>query len=123
MQLDHLNICAPATLLEEVCAFYCDILSFTTGPRPEFGVPGYWLYAPGSDVAAVHLLVSDTHQRSDNSYLDHIAFRVETLAPVRSALEQRNIYYMHREFADFKIEQIHFLDPAGLKLELTAPIA
>ena len=58
MQLDHLNICAPATLLAEVCAFYCDILGFATGPRPELGVPGYWLYAPGSDVAAVQIEIN-----------------------------------------------------------------
>jgi len=30
--------------LEETRKFYCDLLGFEEGPRPNFRFPGYWLY-------------------------------------------------------------------------------
>ncbi len=118
MQLDHINLCAAADLLEAVRSFYCDVLGFQVGPRPAIPVPGYWLYAAGSSSAAVHLLESDHHQRVASGHLDHIAFKVATLDPIRTALEDRDIPYSYLEFPDFKIEQIQFLDPTGTKIEL-----
>lgn len=118
MQLDHMNICAPAALLEQVRAFYCEVLGFEVGPRPDFGIPGYWLYTPGVERASVHLLESDNHQRAELPHLDHIAFNVDNLADIRSALDARSLPYGHMEFSDFGIEQINFLDPAGVKIEI-----
>jgi catechol 2,3-dioxygenase-like lactoylglutathione lyase family enzyme len=118
MQLDHMNICAPAALLEQVLAFYCEVLGFEVGPRPDFGIPGYWLYTPGVERASVHLLESDNHQRAERPHLDHIAFNVPSLTDIRSQLDGRSVPYGHMEFSDFGIEQISFLDPAGVKVEL-----
>jgi catechol 2,3-dioxygenase-like lactoylglutathione lyase family enzyme len=120
MELDHMNICAPAELLEVIREFYCEVLGFSVGPRPAIPIPGYWLYAAGSSRAAVHLLESAHHSRPDLNYLDHIAFRVDTLAPIRTALEARGIEYGYLDLADFKIEQINFLDPCGVKIEINA---
>jgi len=30
--------------LQETRKFYCDLLGFEEGPRPNFRFPGYWLY-------------------------------------------------------------------------------
>ncbi len=78
------------------------------------------LYADGSDRAAVHLLESAHHSRPDLNYLDHVAFRVDALAPIRAALEARSVEYGYLDLADFKIEQINFLDPCGVKIEINA---
>jgi hypothetical protein len=78
------------------------------------------LYADGSDRASVHLLESSHHSRPDLNYLDHIAFRVDALAPIRTALEAKGIEYGYLDLADFKIEQINFLDPCGVKIEINA---
>jgi catechol 2,3-dioxygenase-like lactoylglutathione lyase family enzyme len=118
MQLDHMNICAPSELLEQLREFYCDVLGFTVGPRPDFGIAGYWLYTPGVERASVHLLESDNHQPAELPHLDHIAFNVDALDNIRAALDDRSIAYGRLEFSDFGIEQISFLDPAGVKIEL-----
>ena len=115
-----MNICASAELMEVVREFYCEVLGFSVGPRPKIPIPGYWLYADGSDRAAVHLLESSNHSRPDLNYLDHVAFRTTALAPIRTALEARGIEYRYLDLADFKIEQISFLDPCGVKIEVNA---
>jgi catechol 2,3-dioxygenase-like lactoylglutathione lyase family enzyme len=118
MQLDHMNICAPSELLEQLREFYCEVLGFTVGPRPEFGIAGYWLYTAGVERASVHLLESDNHQRVELPHLDHVAFNVDKLDTILAALDARSIAYGRLEFSDFGIEQISFLEPAGVKIEL-----
>jgi catechol 2,3-dioxygenase-like lactoylglutathione lyase family enzyme len=120
MQLDHINICAPADLLETVRDFYCAILALEVGARPEIPIPGYWLYGAGSEIACVHLLESDSHCRREDGHLDHVAFRVDTLTAIRAELEARDIAYGYLEFPDFGLEQINFRDPAGVKVEINA---
>lgn len=118
MKLDHMNICAPGALMEELCTFYCDLLGFEVGPRPDFGIAGYWLYSDGEDRASIHLLESDNHGPAELPYLDHVAFNVASLGDIRSLLDERSIAYGHAEFTDFGLEQVNFLDPAGVKIEL-----
>lgn len=45
MHIDHINIRAPAGLLDEVREFYCAIFGLEEGFRPAFASQGYWLYA------------------------------------------------------------------------------
>ena len=42
---DHYNLRAPRALLDELCAFYRDVVGLTVGERPPFRRFGYWLYA------------------------------------------------------------------------------
>jgi catechol 2,3-dioxygenase-like lactoylglutathione lyase family enzyme len=42
---DHYNLRAPRALLEELCAFYRDVVGLIVGERPPFRRFGYWLYA------------------------------------------------------------------------------
>jgi hypothetical protein len=44
VHLDHINVCAPPTLLEQVKAFYEEVLGLADGFRPTFSSNGYWLY-------------------------------------------------------------------------------
>ncbi len=120
MQLDHINICASAELMETVREFYCDVLGFHVGPRPEIPVPGYWLYGEGCDRASVHLLETDDRQAPDMPHLDHVAFQVASIQPIVQALDARKIKYGYLDLADFGIEQVQFLDPAGIKIEINA---
>jgi catechol 2,3-dioxygenase-like lactoylglutathione lyase family enzyme len=120
MELDHINICAPSELMETVREFYCDVLNFKVGPRPEIPIPGYWLYAQSSEQAAVHLLESDSHSRPQLNHLDHIAFRTSSLGSIREKLNRRGVEFGHLDFPDFKLEQISFLDPSGVKIEINA---
>ena len=79
MRIDHINIAAPMTLLDQVRDFYCAALQLEDGPRPDFGIPGYWLYGDGKPI--VHLIERNNHYRAEKpQYLDHIAFKVQRLA-------------------------------------------
>ena len=86
MQIDHINIKAPAALLEQVREFYCAVLGLDEGPRPDFPSPGYWLYA--RECPLVHLSVGpETTARPAAGYLDHVAFRAEDLVTFLARLD------------------------------------
>lgn len=75
MQLDHVTIVAPDC--DAIMRFFVDIAGMQIGPRPPFGVGGYWLYADGRP--AIHLVDSTLpHQPGRASpRIDHIAFRLD----------------------------------------------
>lgn len=54
-RLDHVNIVT--TRLDDMVAWYSDILGLKPGWRPDFDFPGAWLYA--GDNAVVHLIGTD----------------------------------------------------------------
>jgi len=96
MHIDHINIGAPVELLEKVRDFYCDVLGFTAGFRPNFSQDGFWLYS--QDKALIHLVVSSSHHKIERQgYFDHFALRTTGLAkhwPDSSILQRsvRNSY-------------------------------
>lgn len=121
MQLDHMNLSLPADLLEPVRKFYCELLGFEVGPRPEIPIPGYWLYHPTGGGASIHLIQSDRHQPPSDNYLDHVAFRVSSVEAVRDLLEERGVPYQELKLEDIGIHQVVVTDPAGTKIELSRP--
>ncbi|MGF6488050.1 hypothetical protein [Pseudomonas frederiksbergensis] len=52
MELDHATIVTGD--LEGARRFLCSVVGLSEGPRPPFGVSGYWLYANGQPV--IHLI-------------------------------------------------------------------
>lgn len=115
VQLDHINIAAPASLLQQVKQFYIDHLGFAEGPRPEFSSPGYWLYA--NELPLIHLSEKN-RSGSGNSHLDHIAFRGLGLMALVRRLEQAGIEYRRNYIAELDMSQVFFHDPAGTGLEV-----
>ena len=47
--------------LEETRKFYCDLLGFEEGPRPNFRFPGYWLYVGNQPI--LHVIHRDQLSR------------------------------------------------------------
>lgn len=116
MRIDHINIAAPADLLEAVRNFYCAALELEEGPRPDFGIPGYWLYGDGKPI--VHLLESDHHQRGDAPYhLDHVAFVMTGLEQYQQRLERLGVQYSVNHIAAFNTSQVFCHDPCGIGVE------
>jgi len=75
MHLDHVTLVADD--IEAMRRFFVDIAGLRVGPRPPFGVDGYWLYLDGR--AVLHLIRSSTpaqHGRP-TPRIDHCAFRVD----------------------------------------------
>ena len=86
MKLDHATIITRN--LEAARSFLCSIIGLTEGPRPPFGVSGYWLYANGQPV--VHLIeaTSNLSTRPTSPRIDHVGLRVNS-APEWEALLER----------------------------------
>ncbi len=118
MRFDHINISANVSFMEELKDFYCEVLELSVGPRPEIPIPGYWLYHADSDAAIIHMIEGPHHKPPELSHLDHVAFKVEDLQKVHDQLNRRGLDYNYIELPDFGIEQIQFLDPAGIKIEI-----
>lgn len=115
MRLDHFNITGPMELLEEVRAFYTEVLGLTVGPRPQVPVRGYWLYA--GDQAILHLAEGEA-VAAKGGYLDHIAFACDDLAGLQARLASRNLPHTVNCFDAVKFTQVFLRDPAGIGVEL-----
>ena len=99
MKLHHINIAAPAAMLEEAKTFYCDILGLKTGFRPKLKTPGYWLYGELGPI--VHLSESDIHSSSDQKhYLDHVAFSDRNLSNRLQLLDEAGLDYKLRKIEE-----------------------
>jgi catechol 2,3-dioxygenase-like lactoylglutathione lyase family enzyme len=101
MQIDHINIKTPQSLMDEVRDFYCAVLGLEEGFRPSFPTEGHWLYS--KDRPLVHLSLGP-EQTVDGrcGYLDHVAFQA-CHVPV------------------LELTQLFFDDPAGNGLEVNFP--
>ncbi len=114
--IHHYSITAPENVLKEVIAFYGELLGLTPGFRPDFGFPGYWLYASGHPI--LHLLQDDNRQQTATGYFDHIALRCEDLDQVVALLESRSINFFRADIAQTGQAQLFLRDPAGTQVEL-----
>ena len=120
MQLDHINISTPGELMETVREFYCEALGFRVGDRPDIPIAGYWLYPDSGGGASVHLIESNQHNPPASNYLDHVAFRVESLDSAQAHLDARGIEYEEIKLPEMGIHQLVLTDPAGTRLELNS---
>jgi extradiol dioxygenase family protein len=115
----HYNLRAPRPLLEELRAFYCDVVGLSVGSRPPFRSFGYWLYA--GDQAVLHLSESAPRELRGtevNSTFDHAAFACSGLTEYERKLTQRGIKYRVAQVPETAQVQLFFNDPAGNGVEL-----
>ena len=116
MNIDHFTIAAPMSLLDDVKAFYCQGLGLEDGPRPDFGIRGYWLYGDGKPI--VHLLESDNHFRPERQqYFDHVAFAMQDLPGYTERLDQLGVEYSVNHIPDYNMSQVFCHDPCGNGVE------
>jgi catechol 2,3-dioxygenase-like lactoylglutathione lyase family enzyme len=124
--LHHINLRAPAELLVVLRDFYRDVLGLQQGERPDFGSPGYWLYAGGHPI--VHL----STQRADEplrgpvnpaapTTYDHTAFHGTDPAETAAHLRARGVAFHESRSAVTGQHQFFFEDPAGNGVEINFP--
>ncbi|MFT7772726.1 VOC family protein [Roseateles sp.] len=124
--LHHINLRAPAPLLAALRDFYRDVLGLEVGPRPDFGSPGYWLYAGGHPI--VHL----SEQRPGEvprgpvdpdapSTYDHAAFAATDAAAMAVHLGRLGVRFHESRSAVTGQHQFFFSDPAGNGVEINFP--
>ena len=121
--LNHFNIMASRSLIDEVRDFYVDVIGLRDGWRPDFDFDGHWLYAGGAPI--LHLMVSeeaseaaDNGIRSTTGHLDHIALTAADLTAVESRLIELDQVYEKKVIPGFNVTQLFLHDPIGLGVEL-----
>ncbi|SAK65107.1 glyoxalase family protein [Caballeronia temeraria] len=99
MQLDHVTLVAPDC--DAFMRFFVDIAGMRVGPRPPFGVGGYWLYLGARP--AVHLIASGVASPVDkpaSPRIDHLALRTDDEAEWRALLERLDCHGYAYQLAD-----------------------
>lgn len=117
VNIDHINIIGPQSLIDEVSDFYTNVLGLVKGKRPAFSRSGYWLYASESPI--VHLTVDSIETENiENRHLNHIAYRTEGLSEYIQRLDSFAIKYHKTILNELNQTQLFFSDPAGNGIEL-----
>jgi catechol 2,3-dioxygenase-like lactoylglutathione lyase family enzyme len=122
-RLLHVNIRCTEDDLPRIKQFYQDALGMESGPRPNFGRPGAWLYYDGEPMIHVNAHFPEgsiVKNRTHNGSVDHIAFKCTGAARMRERLVRHGI-----EFQEQNVEnagyQIFIIDPVGTRLEFNFP--
>ena len=117
--LAHVNLRAAPPVIEKLRAFYCDVLGLAAGPRPQFALQGYWLYAGDRDV--VHLVADDEAalRNAGESTFHHTAFDCEDRPAFEKRLQANRVPFHVAHVPGRNLVQVFLQDPAGNGVELT----
>lgn len=111
--LDHVNILTDD--VNKVRRFYCDVLGFIEGYRPNLGVSGLWLYLEGRPV--IHIIENPEGVPDNTGCVDHIAFRAHHFDQFTARLDANGVKWQDRAIQDMDLHQLFLYDPHGVKLE------
>jgi catechol 2,3-dioxygenase-like lactoylglutathione lyase family enzyme len=105
--------------LEATKEFYCDLLGFEVGPRPNFQFPGYWLYVGSTPI--LHVIHRTQLNEVRAGVIDHMAFTATDLVGTVAKLEKADVKYELRRLPPngpaAGLWQLFFDDPHGGKVE------
>lgn len=128
-KLAHFSI--RTSTLRASCDFYCRVLGFHEGFRPDFTFPGAWLYL--GDDAVIHLIGIDSADPSGlanylgdrpqaelrgGAAVDHLAFAATDLRGMRERLGAMGVQFRERMVPGLRLQQLFVEDPSGVMIEL-----
>lgn len=115
VRLDHVNI--RTTRLDEMAAFYEDVLGLKRGKRPNFGFGGAWHYCKGQ--AVVHLVEATRRVPAGEAQVEHFAFRNSgSMKRFQAKLRKHDAPYNVVSLDEINMRQVNVFDPDGNKIEV-----
>lgn len=115
---DHVNI--RTDNLGPMVDWYERILGLRVGPRPEFPIPGAWLYL--GETCVLHLIEADpapmVHSAEESLRLEHFAFRAVDMKAFIAHLEQHDVAYKLFPFEALDIVLVFVRDPDGNRIHV-----
>jgi catechol 2,3-dioxygenase-like lactoylglutathione lyase family enzyme len=121
-RLDHTLVLTDD--LEATRAFYCDVLGFEVGDRPQLPFPGFWLYLHGhaclhvAERAAYEAHAASVGLVATGASIDHVAFAAEGYDGVAARLGAAGVDAVTNDVPDAAMRQIFVSDPNGVRIEL-----
>ena len=112
--MNHFNILTDD--VEATVDFYLNAVGLESGPRPDLGFPGAWLYAGGRPI--LHVSGGRSKDQLKPGVIDHIAFSAQGLVDTLARLDRLGIHYAHRRQTGAGTWQVFFFDPNGARVEL-----
>ena len=116
--LNHYNLRAPRDLMEQIKAFYCNVVGLEQGERPPFNSFGYWLYAGGRPILHLSEALSGDVRGTNPTTFDHIAFSCVNREEMEALLAAHQVPFKVAYVPLSGQTQIFFKDPAGNGVEL-----
>ena len=111
----HVSVNSNDAPLDEMVAFYGDVLGLGDKSRPEIpGVPGHWHVVGAQEL---HLVGAPPAGRGIDPTGNHYCVAVDDLDAAIAELEQRGIEYLRAVQGESTV-QIWITDPAGNTIEL-----
>lgn len=102
--------------------FYGDLLGLRTGPRPDIGIPGRWMYI--GDDAVLHVLPRVPRVPGDPGVagtIDHFALVAADRSAFEARLRAAGQPFESRRLPGTEVWQIFVDDPDGARVELSFP--
>lgn len=123
LAFDHVNI--RTVNLDKMVTWYAEVLGLRSGPRPDFPVPGAWLYL--NETCVLHLIEADpppaTYAEGESLRMEHIAFRAEGMDEFILRLDGRGVAYKLFPFEALDIVLVFIRDPDGNRIHVDFPAA
>lgn len=99
--------------------FYGDLLGLRTGPRPDIGIPGRWMYI-GND-AVLHVLPRVSDDPGVAGTIDHFALVAADRSAFEARLRAADQPFESRRLPGTEVWQVFVNDPDGTRVELSFP--
>ena len=116
--VDHFNIVIAQSQVDETLRFYREVVGLREGFRPDFGRPGWWLYAGEHPVLHISLRLVPPTAGPTGSF-DHIALNATDWPEMKARLERHKVPYREQRVEGNRAAlQIFFKDCNGLVIEL-----
>ncbi|MDU8910799.1 VOC family protein [Aestuariicoccus sp. MJ-SS9] len=115
-RLDHINI--RTAKLDAMVDWYGEVLGMTPGPRPDFGIPGAWLYANGQPLVHLVEVPEEPSDPGTDLKLEHGAFSAKGFERFHAALEARGERMRILKVPGFPLVQVNIWDPDGNHLHI-----